>query len=259
MVFNQYFLPSGKLELEYDFSEDSEYISHLEPWQRLTPLANENGDWYQSMKDNLVYFNVKVPRLFQTVTAEITFQNNSVPVVEIGARADSAGNYLSTPIQNRVIDDLDWYRINTDGTSLYQREAKYASVNDFISGFRDDMTVGEYYYDLKKVIEHGQDRENIVSFGSDSDIDAVDYIITKYNEPFVKGEWLVNSASFDIGRLLKDKSNNLRFRISAPGLNASNAAIKISKIKIIYQKPPITVSNVWPKIKNKVNNILSQD
>lgn len=258
MIFNQYFLPAGKLEIEYDFSEDSEFIAHLEPWQRLTPIENVNGDWFQSMTDDLVYFNVKIPRLFQTITAEITFQNDVMPVLEIGSRADSAGNYLSVPIQNKRIDSVDWPVLTSDGVNLYQKINKYKDIQSFIANPPEDELIGEYYYDLAKDTEKNQENKTVIKIDNNTDIDSLDYIITKYNKPTYSG-WTINSATFDMARLYKDDRGDLRFRISAPGLNESDGAIKISKIKIIYQKPPITVSNILPKIKNKINNLFSQD
>lgn len=151
-VFNQYFFPSGKLEVIYDFEEDSIYISHLEPWQRLLPPEEENGVWSQRIKDDLVYFNVNNPRWFERITAEIVFSNEDQNIFEIGARVNSANGYQNKPLRNKIIDELKWEKINEGDIALYQKEVMYDTIGDFVTDFVDnklaDSEVGQYFYHL---------------------------------------------------------------------------------------------------------------
>ncbi|MFA6272556.1 MAG: hypothetical protein WC693_05655 [Patescibacteria group bacterium] len=475
MVFNKYFVPLGKLEVVYDFSEGSDYISKLEPWQRLLPPEEINGDWSQAMKDDLVYFDVKIPRWFQTVTAEITFQNDAVPILEIGARADSAGNYLSKPLQNKLIDLLDWKKETLNQTTLYQKDDKYADVQSFITRPPIDEMVGEYFYSLEKnkiipdyqksrdktVIDsslrgshtlytylkdedlnfsfgkfdlnwyagpdtvtvdvyrqsngekiytaelsddgetgitgiyksnqnlsviipnlaegvyrmeiRGSDDtvisrisadqhlivfgkslflmdnqeyfktlapgskptklitassvlnfktshpaglqkvlvgaqtvnidlvnkdfnyqnnsglvqisvpnndlnisyngfmaftrnqyfnplpDNISGINGNTDINSLDYIITDYTSPKNEGGWMMNTATFDLNRLYKTDNDNIRFRISAPQLSGTGEVIKISQIKISYEKPPLTLQSLPNKIKSYLSKLFTKN
>ncbi|MFA6524971.1 MAG: hypothetical protein WCT33_01720 [Patescibacteria group bacterium] len=475
MVFNRYFVPLGKLEVAYDFTEGSDYISKLEPWQRLLPPEESNGDWSQAMKDDLVYFDVKIPRWFQSVSAEITFQNNAVPILEIGARADLAGNYLSAPLQNKLIDSLEWSKSLLSETTLYQRNNKYSDVTSFVQQPPNKEIIGEYFYDLKldkiisgykksqketiidrslrgkhtlytylkdeelnfsfdkfdlnwyagpddlkievyrqnngekiysasleddgdvgitgiyqpvqnlsvkipnleegvyrieiganedtvvnkistrqslivfarsiflidneeyyknitpgsrptklftasstvafktshpaglqKVIADNQSvnidvvnrdfkfqnnsglmqisipsndltlnfsgfvafassqyfnpfPENIVGINSNTDVESLDYVITKYLTPRSAGDWLVNSATFDLNKLYKDKNDNIRLRISAPLLSGTGGVVKISEIRISYEKPPLTLQNLPNKIKSYLNELFTRN
>jgi len=161
-IFNKYFSPLGKLTVVYDFKDDSEYISHLEPWQRLLPPEELNGDWVQSIKDDLVYFDVKSPRWFQKANVEITFQNQDQPIIEIGARVKgNEKGYFDKSLQNKLIDNLTWSKITEGEVSLYQKEEKYDSINDFLINFPDNEIIGEYFYRLpeKKIIP-GYEKNN---------------------------------------------------------------------------------------------------
>lgn len=475
MIFNRYFVPLGKLEVSYDFSEDSEYISHLGPWQRLLPLEESNGDWFQGIKDDLVYFEVQIPRWFQAVSAEITFQNPVVPIFEIGARVSERGDYLTKPLENKLIDRLGWNRIDKDGITLFQKNPKYTDLQSFISKPPQNEMIGEYFYNLnqKKLITDYKKTEqetiierklrgnhtiytylknedlnftfnkfdlnwyggpdilkvevfqqvsgekiysaeiaddgiegitgtfqpeqslsitlpdldegvyrieltgnddivisristtqhllvfgrnlflidneeyfndltpgskptnlvtnasvlrfktshpsglqtitvdsqslnvnelnrdfkylneagmikinipkndlsitfdgfmaftenqyfhpfpdNIIGIRSDSEINSLDYIIFEYSPPVSENGWLVNSSTFDLSRLYKDKNDNIRFRLSAPGLNETGGVINVSKIKIVYQKPPVTLRNLPSKAINYIKRQLTKD
>jgi len=474
MVFNRYFVPFGKLDVTYDFSEDSEYISHLDPWQRLLPLEESNGDWFQGIKDGLVYFDVKIPRWFKAVTAEITFQSPVSQIFEMGARVNEAGGYLTKPLDNKLIDDLNWSKIEADGITLFQKNTKYTDIQIFISKPPQNELIGEYFYNLnvKKIIpdyiksdqrtiidrnlrgnhtiytylrdedlnfsfdkfdlnryagpdilkveiikqvngekiysaelpddgiegitgsfqpdqdlsikipnlEEGVYRielkgnddiviseiittqhllvfsgnlflidneeyfndftpgskptnlvtnatiitfktshpsglqkisvdsqfleinelnrnfkyqndsgiigintpkndlsiyfdgfiafaenqyfnpfpDNIIGIKNNTDINSLDYLITEYSPPNNENGWLVKSNTFDLSQLSKDKNDNIRFRLSAPGLNETGSVIKVSKIKITYQKPTVTLRNLPSKVINFIKRLLTK-
>lgn len=475
LVFNRYFVPLGKLEITYDFSEDSEYISHLGPWQRLLPPEESNGDWFQGIKDDLVYFDAQIPRWFQTAIAEITFQNPIVPIVEIGARINQAGDYLTKPLENKLIDSLAWSRIEANGIVLYQKNPKYADLQSFISAPPQNEIIGEYFYNfnLKKVIpdykksdketvidrnlrgshtiytylkneklnftinkfdlnryagsdilkvevikqvsgekiysgelsddgiegmtgvfqpeqslsivipdlEEGVYRieimgnddiviselitaqhllvfarnlflvdneeyfndlipgskptnlfakastitfktshpsglqkisvdsqpleinelnrnfkylndkgiikitvpkndlainfdgfmafsesqyfnpfpDNIIGIENNSNVNLLDYLIAEYSSPKNENGWRVKSNTFDLNRLYKDKNDFIRFRLSAPGLNETESVINVSKIKITYEKPPITLKNLPGKAINYIKKFITKN
>ncbi|MFH1535222.1 MAG: hypothetical protein ABIF80_04545 [Patescibacteria group bacterium] len=468
-IFNQYFFPSGKLEVVYDFEEDSIYISHLEPWQRLLPPAEENGVWSQRVKDDLVYFNVHNPRWFERITAEIVFNNENQNIIEIGARANSENGYLDRTLQNKIIDELDWKSIDENGVTLFQKEVKYDSIGSFINDYVDNVLVtnevGQYFYRLPEnriiadyeksnretVIDHSirgsqiiytyiKDEEldfsfyktdlnryigsdsvavdifqhkngkniffgtldddgveeigdlsestqelsvqipnleegvyrieikgnndfvinkisshqklivfsktifladneeyinnfvpgsksttlftnssiinfktphpaglqnirigdselnletvnavygaqlegfteiliphndvliesnglfafskdqyfnpfplNVSTLNANSSTDSIDYIITRYTPPSEEDGWITKSQTFEVSDLYRDKSGNLRFRLSAPGLGEDEDTIQVKEIRVGFEKPPLTLSNFSERVKN---------
>lgn len=463
-VFNLYFFPVGKLDVTYDFSEDSQYISHLGPWQRVTPPTETGGTWSQDIKDDLVYFDIKNPRWFQTVTVEMTFQNANQPIFEIGARVDKKDNYRSLPLQNRLFDDLGWNRIQEGEATLWQKNKRFDTIDDFEKNVTDADRIGKYFYDYRvdriisnyapatapTVIDHalrgghtlytylkdedldfqfvktdlnryagsdsvtidvyrqktgekiytqtiaddgdegingvnsaqtGQirlsglsegvyrlvisgnndfiinsittaqkyvvfyrnlfpaDNEeyisdiipggkptllvtdsmtlrfktdhpaglqtvtagtqkvniaavntyygvqlaglstisipqndvliegsglfafsegqyfypfplNVTNVNTETDINSLDFIISNYIPPVVSGDWLVKAQAYDIDSLYRDDQGKIRFRLSAPGLSARGGSIRISKIRVVFEKPPLTWDNFRDRLMN---------
>ncbi len=474
LVFNQYFFPSGKLEVAYGFKEDSEYISHLSPWQRLLPPEEINGVWSQAIKDDLVYFDVKNPRWFQSVTVQLTFQNTNQNIFEIGGRVNSQNGYLVKPLQNLMIDGLDWPRLADGETLLLQKDDIFSSIADFERNVADDKVIGKYFYDYqvdrllpdyqkaltRTVIDHyirgdhiiftyiknedldftfskidlnkyagpdpviidvfsnktnqriyrgvaaddgiedisaaspqpkdvsvivpnlnegvyrieikgnndfiisgistaqkhvvfsrnifPADNEeyipgfqpgskptilytdatslrfktshptgrqtvsidnqtlsiysenkyfgtqssnfsrlylpkndvliesdgffafsldqyfypfplNVISLNNETDVNSLDYIISHYSPPAENDGWLVQAQTFDVDNLYRDSDGKIKFRLSAPGLSDDSSVIKIREIKIIFEKPPLTFSNLLERLKNFIIKLIKKE
>lgn len=83
-------------------------------------------------------------------------------------------------------------------------------------------------------------------------IDDYDYIIASYTQAQTVGDWKVASASVAVPQLHFEKSgyNYLsNFIISLPGLSEQNKNLKIKSVEIIFEKEPITFSNLIPRVK----------
>jgi len=100
--------------------------------------------------------------------------------------------------------------------------------------------------------------DNIIGIKNNSDINLLDYLIAEYSSPKKENGWLVKSNTFDLNRLYKDKNNNVRFRLSAPGLNETGGIINITNIKVTYQKPPVTLQNFPSKVINFIKKSLTK-
>ena len=100
--------------------------------------------------------------------------------------------------------------------------------------------------------------DNIIGIKNNTDINSLDYLITEYSPPNNENGWLVKSNTFDLSQLSKDKNDNIRFRLSAPGLNETGSVIKVSKIKITYQKPTVTLRNLPSKVINFIKRLLTK-
>ena len=150
-LLNKYFVPFGKLELAYDFSEESDYITDLGPWQRIRGVQEKNGVWFETIKDDLVYFNVKIPRWFDAVTAEITFANPDHPLFILGVRLKGEEEfYQEELLENKFIEDSSWDRKQENNTILLQKESVYQSVDDFLLNHAPQDIIGTSHYELKE-------------------------------------------------------------------------------------------------------------
>ncbi|MFA6391460.1 MAG: hypothetical protein WCW66_01720 [Patescibacteria group bacterium] len=238
-IFIHFFTASGKFEVAYSFGEDSEYISHLEPWQRLLPPEENGGVWSQKIKDDSVYFNANGPLWYEDVTVEIVYKNENQIDLNIGANINDADGYRDQSLQNKLIDNLEWKKIQHGNVILYQKEDVYQSIADFKKDFDNNSleseVVGQFDYDLGK---------NSVKLGTSSSLDSLKYIITDYSSPVGENGWLVKKITFNAGELYQNERGVIRFRISAPGLRKSEGSIEVREIRITYSNPMITISDL---------------
>lgn len=118
-------VPSGTFEVRHEVGDASPFID------RLLPDARVSADGV--VTDEPVFFFVHPHRHFDTVEAEIWFWNDSVPIVELGALANvETQAYDLHPLQNRIVDDLGWIRLEADGLVLLQRDLVYRGIDDFL-------------------------------------------------------------------------------------------------------------------------------
>lgn len=91
---------SGRLSLVYDFSHESPLITDLFPAKRLTEIKRlSESEFSQSLLGEPVYFETRVPQNFKAATVEMIYQNQAVPLVQIGLRVIGKGdwNYYFQP------------------------------------------------------------------------------------------------------------------------------------------------------------------
>lgn len=125
-LLNQEIVPSGVFVVRHAVGEASPFIDELLPDARV----DEHG----VITDDPVFFFVHPHRHFDQVEAEVWFKNDSVPIVEIGALGNvEAQSYDLHPLQNLIVDNLGWFRLEKDGLVLLQREQTYRGIDEFLA------------------------------------------------------------------------------------------------------------------------------
>jgi hypothetical protein len=143
----QWFVPSGVFFVEHVVGEHSPFIDELGPSQRVSNIV----DGEQSIIADPAFFFVHPHRDFEAVQLEIWFQNEDLPIVEIGALSGlDPDAYTLLPLHNLLIDESDWSRIEQDGLLLLQREKTYGSIADFFADppSRDKVATYRTGYDV---------------------------------------------------------------------------------------------------------------
>lgn len=97
------FNPSGRLEVNYDFGAESPYISRLSPDGRVLEITETvEGERYQPMVIEPVYFDVRLPQNYDNARVEVLYQKDTKTPFQLGfrTRASDWSWYLSdvTPI-----------------------------------------------------------------------------------------------------------------------------------------------------------------
>ncbi len=82
-------------------------------------------------------------------------------------------------------------------------------------------------------------------------LDGYSYIIANYTPTVTKGDWLVASQKVSVPQLYYD-DNLVRFIITMPGLPEEGRTLKVREVTVQFEKEPITIRNVFSKIKSRV-------
>ncbi|MBU1131431.1 hypothetical protein KJ840_04830 [Patescibacteria group bacterium] len=148
------FVPSGHLEFTYDFSQDSPVITNLFPANRMTEINKivGSGSYWQAVKQDPVYFDVRLPQKFAAAKVKIIYQNKNQPLIQLGLKTIGEGewHYQFKPLENQLLDNLDWPVIENAEASLWQRSKNFITINQFFDQLDSLDKVGAYYYDLDR-------------------------------------------------------------------------------------------------------------
>jgi hypothetical protein len=144
----------GTLTVEYDFSDEDNFVSEWYPGDRVTDrLTNErNNRSFQGIHGEPAYIDVEVPRAFDTVDMTIEYRNPDHAIVDAGIVASRAPFVVDFfPFQNTIIDEAltEWGSAIEDGdvTLLQSPDAKqYESIPEFLAQKPRQAQVGTYFY-----------------------------------------------------------------------------------------------------------------
>lgn len=158
-------VPSGTKVVEYTAGDQSPYINHLLPSERVEySEETAKNKAYVRIIDEPAYFSVDLPQTdFDTVEVAIEFENEEQPVFEIGALVDPfADAYDLRPIQNTMLEDLNWASSTEWGTLFLDRTGQEKSMYDFLDD-PDINRLATYHYDLgQPYLESGYRASNNV-------------------------------------------------------------------------------------------------
>jgi len=144
-----YFGGNGTLQLSYNFNDTKGSVSAFSPHGRALDIERnlDNGETYQRLVGEPVYFTVDLPGAFDHVTVTLRYQNPNQTVVELGVKKTKdvdLFDYIIQPLENKLVDNSDWSRLENDELILLQKEPVYSSIDDFIKNPPLDKKVGTY-------------------------------------------------------------------------------------------------------------------
>lgn len=139
----QELVPTGVFHVIKHPGVASAFVDRLLPDSRIENERLITGD--------PAFFFVHPHRGFETIEAEIQFKNNGARLIEFGGLAAREPEvYDLHPLQNTILDELDWPRITQEGITLYQRNPVFTSVGDFLAQEPERARIATYQYDLKR-------------------------------------------------------------------------------------------------------------
>ncbi len=126
-----YYGLSGTLVAQRVFPAPSPFITDFFPAARVS----QTDAAFPVLVGEPVYFEVRRPRQFKTVTVELTYDNPDQTLLNLGVRLKNAPgedinawHYALKPIENKLVDNLNWPFIEGEGVRLYQRNGRISQM-----------------------------------------------------------------------------------------------------------------------------------
>jgi hypothetical protein len=189
---HQWLIPSGVFAVSYEMGDRSSFIDELKPSERVGDPTHINGEGIQAIIDDPAFFFLHPHRPFEQIDIEVWFQNEDLPLVEIGAlTVDHPERYTMRSLHNKTIDDSSWSRIDEDGYVLLQRHPIYTSVTEFKNNPPDRTKVATYRTEL-------QTPYRITDYRPSSSIKTFDVSLRGHHEAktYIKDETLLLTVDY---------------------------------------------------------------
>lgn len=111
-------------------------------------------------------------------------------------------------------------------------------------------TDGFFVFDSRQFFN--PDLGAVLNLGADVP-ENINYVITQYPKLTDLGNgWLKAEAEFSGKELYRDDKGQYSFILQIPGLPENKRILKLRKIEVEFAKEPITVFNLWTKVKTKL-------
>jgi hypothetical protein len=147
-------VPGGQLEFIYDFSTDSPVITNLFPANRLSEInrVKDTDSYWQQLEEEPVYFETRLPQKFDTAEVELVYQNKNQPLIQVGLRTlgENDWNYYFKPLENQLLNKLNWFKLESEEGTIWQKEKKYLSWPQFLDNLDSLKNLAAYDYPLQR-------------------------------------------------------------------------------------------------------------
>lgn len=247
-LFLKDFVGGGTLVIKNDFETKDEQISDLEPAVRIREKEQtRDGDWYQSMYVDPVYFKINPPREFERARIKIRFKSERQPFFQVGVKGGAGElDFKFSTLEFRKLDELKWDRMRQGDLVLYQRFSRYKSIQDFMNEPPTDGRIAVYNLELK-ILEEEKYQSAVLN--QKTDLEHVSYIIASYREAEEEERgWKVGEAEFEISRA-NFFDGRLVFILSAPEIDLNKGEIDISEIEVTLTRPEVRLGNLFGEMR----------
>ncbi|MBN2169481.1 MAG: hypothetical protein JW738_09575 [Actinobacteria bacterium] len=120
-----------------DLRKNSSKVTITKPFTTKSILtSNGEGQLCQipqlMMESDIVEFKVKVPySSVSNVDVKLKYKGNPNELL-LGVMDASEGSYIYKPVNNKIINALTWESVTSNGATLFEKEKKYQSFNEFL-------------------------------------------------------------------------------------------------------------------------------
>ncbi len=136
-----------ELNIKSDLHTKNPFISVIFPEHR----AINKRDYYE-INDEPVYFTVRSPINFDRAEVSVEFDPGKQEVIDIGYADNKEGwSYQMHTLYNTTLDNIKWNKLEDKKNTLWQRNKKFVSMDDFYGQILNTDGIGAYDF---KIGEH---------------------------------------------------------------------------------------------------------
>lgn len=231
----QELVPTGVFTRAWLPGTPSAFVDPLRPDQRVQTPISVGGEVEQHLVGDPVYTFFHLHRDFQEVDARIRFHNEGVPIIEAGGLIAPGPNeaYALQPLQNVLIDQSSWPRLDDGTLVLLQRWPVYKSPQDFLQ----HPPVGQRIAQYQMLVPLPSGTQRLLP-ALDLDASKIDFVIARYQTPVREGNWTIVTVPLSPHDLLL-QSHAIKFAFSVPGAGQEGKDVVIHDIQLVYKRAPL--------------------
>ncbi len=138
-------VPTGDFVVNVKTGDRSPYIDRILPDGRVR-FGEDGGQAVTTIFDEPAFFFAHPHRGFDAVDVTVRYRNRGASLIELGGLAPGEHEtYDLQPLENRMIDDSTWHRLEQDGKILLQRKETFASIADFMARPPSNSELATYH------------------------------------------------------------------------------------------------------------------
>lgn len=149
-------IPGGEMVYRRDYSRNffalggQGFLSLLSPADRIDSTSSS----YPRLLADPIYFSLFTPRSFDRVRLLVRYQDelsDKTPIIEAGLLKDkTVWRYQIKPIENKILDSLNWSKLRQGALVLYQRLGETEKLDNFLQNAASRNDLALYNYSLNK-------------------------------------------------------------------------------------------------------------
>lgn len=227
-------IPLGVYRIEISINDDI-FIKNFETFQHLFMFKRKlyltDNEEYRSIIGNKDFTPTTIYTTSNTVKA-LTSHESGKQVLRVGS-------------EDVLIDKThtEFELVVNDG------------ITRIISPKNDLLIRGNGFFALSESQLFDPNFSSVGSLEIAKSTNDYDFIIAKYPQAEQEGDWLVASATVEAPELYLSKNGDYKgsFMIHLPDLPETKRTLKVKEVSILFEKDPITLSNVFDKIKGWIS------
>ncbi len=140
-LLNQSLAPLGRAEYSTNLISASTFLKFSVPSSILT-FIDADGARRARLDDETVRFEFKPPVAFEKATISLRFRNKTRSNIFLQAQSRVGYSDQASLLDSEYLEQITWESIQSGAIRLWQRDPKYASIDEFFKNPPDPKRVG---------------------------------------------------------------------------------------------------------------------